>query len=310
MVSPSSSAAARGNAPLADTIVVAALYHFTQVTCPENLAAQLRRCAAAAGLQGTLIVASEGLNGTVAGTRAGIDQLLTWLRAKPSFAGLVHKESPAQRPPFRRLKVKCKAEIVTLGVPGIDPRRGGGRYVAPLDWNALIRVPDTLLIDTRNQYEVEVGSFAGAISPQTDNFRSFPAFVERALDPAMHRRVAMFCTGGIRCEKASAYLKARGFSEVYQLEGGILRYLEAVPACESLWQGECFVFDERVALGHALRPGSHSLCRGCRMPVSPTGRLSPEYEEGVSCARCAPHQSAARKRGLRERQRQMVAFAA
>lgn len=252
--------------PASQPTTVAALYRFTPVDDPAATAAGIENLCRDAAIKGTLIVAGEGLNGTVAGSAPAIDRLLVHLRALPGCSSLDVKFAQAQSMPFVRLRVRVKPEIVTMGVEGIDPRVTVGTYVKPADWNALIADPRTIVVDTRNDYEVAVGTFAGAISPGTRGFREFPDWAAENLDPADKRPVAMFCTGGIRCEKATALLKARGFTEVYHLEGGILRYLEEVAAEHSLWRGDCFVFDERVSVGHGLEQGSHVLCRACGMP--------------------------------------------
>ncbi len=255
-------------------ITVAALYRFARFADPAALRAPLLEACEAAGIKGTLILAGEGINGTIAGTAQGIASVLASIRALPGCADLDVKLSTAEAMPFGRLKVRLKREIVTMGEPDIDPLAAVGTYVAAHDWNALISDPETIVIDTRNAYEVEVGTFAGAINPETRSFREFPAWFrrerERLLGAGKQPKVAMFCTGGIRCEKSTAFLKAQGVEEVYHLQGGILRYLEDVPAEESLWQGECFVFDERVALGHGLTEGEHSLCKSCGRAV-PSG---------------------------------------
>lgn len=260
-------------------------------------------------MRGTLLIAHEGINGTIAGLPDAVAVVLEGIRALPGFADLDVKTSAAEAMPFHRLKVRIKPEIVTLGRPDVDPVRDAGTYVSPQDWNALIRDPTTVVIDTRNDYEGAIGAFEGAIQPNTVRFGDFPDWFEREgrallARPGRHQ-VAMYCTGGIRCEKATAYLKAEGIENVHHLEGGILRYLETVPEAESLWQGECFVFDERVAIGHGLTPGTHTLCRGCRMPLSPEDRASPRYVEGVACARCHDTRDDEQRRGYAERQRQM-----
>jgi UPF0176 protein len=286
---------------------VAALYRFSPVEDPEALRATMQAACEGEGVRGTLLIAHEGVNGTLAGTDAGIASVIATLGAQPGFEALDVKYSTAETMPFHRLKVRIKPEIVTMGRPDVDAH-DAGTYVAPEDWNALIADPDTIVIDTRNDYEVAVGTFEGAIDPRTVSFRDFPAWFEaegRALlDRPEPPRVAMFCTGGIRCEKATALLKAEGVDDVHHLQGGILKYLETVPEADSLWRGECFVFDQRVAVGHALRPGTHSLCHGCRMPVSAEGRTSPLYVEGVCCAACH-HRDPERQAGYAERQRQM-----
>ncbi|RSU54582.1 rhodanese-related sulfurtransferase [Sphingomonas sp. S-NIH.Pt15_0812] len=286
------------------TIRIAALYRFARFDDPAAIRAHLHAAAEAAGIRGTLLVAGEGINGTIAGAPEAIDRMLATIRALPGCAGLQPKFAVAEAMPFHRLKVRLKREIVTMGVADIDPLDEVGTYVAPADWNALIDDPETVVIDTRNDYEVAVGSFVGAVDPETASFRDFPAWVAANRDRLAGRRVAMFCTGGIRCEKATAYLKREGFDDVHHLDGGILRYLEDMPAEDSRWQGECFVFDERVAVGHGLAPGSHALCRACRMPVSAADRASPLHEEGVSCPRCHATRSEEQRAGYAERHRQ------
>ena len=285
------------------SVGVAALYRFAAIDDREGLRDRLRAVCAREGLRGTLLIASEGINGTVAGADAGLDALLAAVRAWPGLAETQAKRAQAGTMPFHRMKIRLKREIVTMGVAGIDAADAGIRVV-PADWNALVDDPDTLLIDTRNAYEVAAGSFAGAIDPGTDSFRDFPAWVDAQGAALAGRRVAMFCTGGIRCEKATAYLKAQGHAQVYHLDGGILRYLEEVPADASRWQGDCFVFDERVAVTHGLAPGSHSLCRGCRMPVSAADRASPLFVDGVSCPACHARRTEAQRAGYAERHRQ------
>jgi UPF0176 protein len=270
------------------------------------LAAACRR----QGIKGTLLLAQEGINGTIAGTPAAIDAILETLRALPGCADLEVKRSTAQTMPFHRLKVRAKREIVTMNRPDIDPL-AAGHYVAPQDWNALITAPGTVTIDTRNDYEVAIGSFAGAVDPATPSFSDFPAWFEANREAiAAAPAVAMFCTGGIRCEKATALLKSEGIENVHHLQGGILKYLETVPPEQSLWHGECFVFDERVAVGHALTPGTHSLCRACRRPIGPADRASPLYEEGVSCPACHASRTDQQRAGYRERHRQELLAAA
>ena len=286
-------------------IRVAALYRFAAFDDPAAIRAALEARARALGIRGTLLVAGEGINGTIAGAPDAVDAMVATIRSLPGCAGLAPKYADAAAMPFHRLKVRLKREIVTLGVAGIDAARDAGTYVSPADWNALVDDPDTVVIDTRNGYEVAVGSFAGAIDPGTEAFRDFPAWVDAHRDELAGKRIAMFCTGGIRCEKATALMKAEGFDDVHHLDGGILRYLEEVPEGESRWRGECFVFDERVAVGHGLAPGSHVLCRGCRMPVSPEDRASPLYAEGVSCPRCHGSRDEVQRAGYAERHRQV-----
>ena len=286
-------------------IRVAALYRFAAFDDPAAIRTALEARARALGIRGTLLVAGEGINGTIAGAPEAVDAMVATIRSLPGCAGLAPKYADAAAMPFHRLKVRLKREIVTLGVAGIDAARDAGTYVSPADWNALVDDPDTVVIDTRNGYEVAVGSFAGAIDPGTDAFRDFPAWVDAHRDELAGKRIAMFCTGGIRCEKATALMKAEGFDDVHHLDGGILRYLEEVPEGESRWRGECFVFDERVAVGHGLAPGSHVLCRGCRMPVSPEDRASPLYADGVSCPRCHGSRDEVQRAGYAERHRQV-----
>ena len=287
------------------TVRIAALYRFARFADPAAIRAHLEAVAEAAGIRGTLLIAGEGINGTIAGSDDGIETMLAAIRALPGCADLAPKFAEAAAIPFHRLKVREKREIVTMGVPDIDPLDDVGTYVAPADWNALIDDPDTVVVDTRNDYEVAIGSFKGAVDPATASFRDFPAWVAAHRDDLAGKRVAMFCTGGIRCEKATAYLKREGVDDVFHLDGGILRYLEEMPAADSRWQGECFVFDERVAVGHALAAGSHVLCRGCRMPVSPADGASPLFVEGVSCPRCHDTRDATRQAGYAERHRQV-----
>jgi UPF0176 protein len=249
-------------------VTVTAFYKFVALTDLPELRETLLARARELGIKGTILLAPEGINATIAGPDSGIRRMLAYLRADPRFADLVSKESHAAEIPFGRLKVRLKREIVTLRRPEADPSRRVGTYVKPEDWNALITDPDVLVLDTRNAYEVGIGTFKGAVDPVTRSFGEFPDFVAASLDPAKHKRVAMFCTGGIRCEKASAYMLSQGFHEVYHLEGGILKYLETIPPDRSLWQGECFVFDERVALEHGVRPGSHVMCKRCGSPIA------------------------------------------
>jgi len=285
-------------------IIVAALYHFATLEDFREMRAPLQAACDAAGIKGSLLLAREGINGTLAGSREGIDALLSYLHADTRLAALEHKESLTDAMPFYRMKVKLKKEIVTLGAPEADPNVCVGEYIRPQDWNALISDPEVLLLDTRNDYEYEVGTFKGAVNPDTRSFREFPDFVNAHYKPEQHKRVAMFCTGGIRCEKASAWMLQHGFESVYHLKGGILKYLELVPEEESLWQGECFVFDERVSVGHGLKQGDYQLCRGCRYPLTPAERQSDAFEEGVSCAHCIDGLSDEKKARLRERQKQ------
>jgi len=289
-------------------VTVAALYRFVSIADPQGVRDAMEQVLADAGIRGTLLIASEGINGTIAGSADGIATALAAIRALPGCADLMPKFSGADTMPFHRLKVRVKREIVTMGVPGTDPTKIVGTYVAPADWNALIADPSTVVIDTRNAYEVKVGTFAGAVDPQTDSFRDFPDWFRANRDRLLagKTQVAMFCTGGIRCEKSTAFLKGEGVDAVYHLDGGILKYLEEVPAEASTWQGECFVFDERVAVGHGLTPGTHELCRGCRMPINADDRASPLFEEGVQCPACAGTRDAATLAAKAERHRQVT----
>ncbi|MGB5260961.1 MAG: rhodanese-related sulfurtransferase [Gammaproteobacteria bacterium] len=286
-------------------IVVCALYHFVRLDDYRALRGTLHDLLLQNGVRGTLLLANEGINGTVAGSRAGIDALLDWLRSDPRLAEIDYKESLTDQLPFRRTRVKLKREIVTMGEPGIDPNRDAGRYVEPSDWNALISDPDVLVVDTRNDYEVRVGTFRNAVNPQTTTFREFPDFVRSRLDRTRHKKVAMFCTGGIRCEKSTAFLRQQGFEEVYHLKGGILNYLEEVGEEDSLWEGECFVFDERITVNQRLEPGRYAQCYACRMPVSASEMADARYEAGVSCPHCHDRLSESHKARCRERERQM-----
>jgi UPF0176 protein len=288
-----------------DTVVVAALYKFVFLPDYQVLRQALLETMQANAVKGTLLLAEEGINGTVSGSREGVDALLAWLRADPRLADLDHKESYCDQQPFYRTKVKLKKEIVTLGVPGVDPNQQVGRYVEAKDWNALISDPEVLLIDTRNGYEVAIGTFEGAIDPKTQSFREFPHYIREHFDPRKHKKVAMFCTGGIRCEKASSYMLSAGFEEVYHLKGGILKYLEEVPREHSKWQGDCFVFDNRVAVGHDLSKGDYDQCHACRNPISIEDRQSVHYSPGVSCPQCWDSLAEKTRAGARERQRQI-----
>jgi len=284
--------------------VVAAMYHFVHILDIEAMKPRLLAHCVANDILGTILLAHEGLNATVAGSREGIDSLLAYLRADARFASLIHKESQAPAPPFLRMKVKLKREIVTMGVPATDPTELTGTRVDAVQWNQLIEDPDVLVVDTRNAYEHGIGSFKNAVSPETETFREFPEFVKNKLDPEKHQKIAMFCTGGIRCEKASNYLLKEGFAEVYHLDGGILRYLETVNEQASLWRGECFVFDDRVAVDANLAPGSYSQCSACRWPLSAADRASRHYEHGISCPHCHDKLSAEKIAGLSERKHQ------
>jgi UPF0176 protein len=292
-------------------VLVAAFYRFATLDCLPALRAELLQLAAAEAVRGSILLAAEGVNGTIAGPDAGVQAVLARLRQVAGLERLEAKFSRAEAQAFRRLKVRLKREIVTLGQPDVAPYLGSavGAHVPPQQWDALIADPHTLVIDTRNAYEVAIGTFEGAIDPGTDSFRAFPAWVERKLRPLVAERqpkaIAMFCTGGIRCEKATAYLQQQGFEGVHHLQGGILRYLEEIPEERSSWRGECFVFDQRVAVNHRLEPGQHSLCHACGLPLAPADRQLPSYVEGVSCRHCIDRFSDADRARFAERQRQM-----
>jgi len=286
-----------------------AFYGFTAMEGLPALQQELKALAEQGSVRGTILLAEEGVNGTISGPDAGVTAVLDRLRQLPGLGGLEAKFSRAEQQTFHRLKVRLKREIVTMGCPTVKPAEQVGTYVPPEQWNALIADPDTLVVDTRNRYEVEVGSFAGAIDPGTESFREFPAWVEQTLRPLVEetqpKAIAMFCTGGIRCEKSTAYLLQQGFENVHHLQGGILRYLEEIPEERSSWQGECYVFDQRVSVNHQLQPGSYSLCHACGLPVSPAQRLEPSYREGISCPHCIDRFSDADRERFAERQRQM-----
>src|SRR5690554_5267866 len=290
---------------MSNNIVVCALYKFAVLNDYKDLRQPLLNLMLEKDVHGTLLLAREGINGTIAGSREGIDAVKAWIASDDRFDGVDYKESFVEFQPFKRTKVKLKKEIVTMGVQGIDPKRVVGTYVDPKEWNDLISDPEVLLVDTRNQYEVEIGTFKNAVNPATDTFREFPEYVKQNLDPQKHTKVAMFCTGGIRCEKSTAYLKEKGFPEVYHLKGGILKYLEEVPPEESLWEGECFVFDNRVSVNHALEKGVYDQCHACRIPITESDKADIRYEKGVSCPRCHDELSAEQRESFRERQRQM-----
>ena len=287
------------------TVVVAALYRFANFPDFESFRGPLHEIMLGAQVRGTLLLASEGINGTIAGSREGVDTVLGWLQQDSRFSGLETKESRVDKNPFYRCKVKLKKEIVTMGVEDIDPNDIVGTYVDAKDWNDLLNDPEVLLLDTRNKYEIEIGSFKDAVNPNTDSFRDFPAYVEGNLDPAKHKKVAMFCTGGIRCEKSTAYLKQQGFDEVYHLKGGILRYLEVVPRRQSKWQGECFVFDNRVTVDHDLGKGHYDQCHACRMPITEQDKLRERYQKGISCHHCFNNHTEEQVGRYAERERQI-----
>lgn len=295
--------------PAAPRYLTAALYQFVDLPDFAELRAPLQALCESHGVRGMLLLAHEGINGTIAGPAEGVQAVLAWLRKDPRFAALQHKEAATDAMPFYRMRVRLKKEIVTLGVPGLNPARNAGTYVKPEDWNALIEDPGVVVIDTRNDYEVGIGTFDRAINPHTRSFSEFPAWVAEQSQPggvlAGNPKVAMFCTGGIRCEKSTAFLKSQGFEEVYHLEGGILKYLETVPEESSRWHGDCFVFDERVSVGHGLVRGHHQLCRSCRMPLGEAELQSPHYVPGVSCPYCHGTRTPEQERALAERERQV-----
>ncbi len=286
-------------------ITVCALYKFVRLEDFEALREPLQQQMLDHHVKGTLLLAIEGINGTIAGPAEGIAAVLSWLAKTPNLGEIVTKESYHAANPFNRTKVKLKKEIVTMGVEGIDPRHVVGTYVKPEDWNALISDPEVLLVDTRNDYEVEIGTFKDAKNPNTTTFREFPDYVKENLDTEQHKKVAMFCTGGIRCEKSTAYLKEQGFDEVYHLEGGILKYLEEVPEEESLWQGECYVFDGRVAVNHKLEKGQYDMCNACRLPITEDDKQSDQYEAGVSCPKCFGTHTDEQLKRFRDREKQV-----
>ena len=286
------------------TYIVATFYKFVTISDLEAKQKQILAWCEEKSIKGTIILASEGINGTIAGTQKAIASVVTLLRSIDGLADLEYKKSTAQKPPFARLKVKLKSEIVTLGMPEVDPSQRVGKYVDPENWNEIISDPEVVVIDTRNDYEVEIGSFKRAKNPDTESFREFPEYIEENLNPNKHTKVAMFCTGGIRCEKASSYMLSQGFKEVYHLKGGILKYLENVSSEESLWEGECFVFDERVAVKEGLEPGSHELCYACGHPISEQDKQSPKYESQISCPHCYEQLTPEKKARQEDRRRQ------
>ena len=286
-------------------IVVCALYKFVRLTQPQRLQQPLLDLMLQRQVRGTLLLATEGINGTIAAPRTDLDAVLDWLRSHAEFQDLECKESLTSTAPFKRSRVKLKKEIVTMGVEDIDPAQSTGTYVDPADWNQLIADPEVLVVDTRNDYECEVGTFANAVNPHTESFREFPDYAKKQLLPHKKRKIAMFCTGGIRCEKSTAFLKQQGFDEVYHLRGGILKYLEEVPQEQSLWEGECFVFDDRVTVNHRLEKGSYDQCHACRRPITEEDKLSQHYVAGASCPRCYLDISADKKARLLEREKQM-----
>lgn len=291
---------------MSSKIVIAAFYKFFGFDDYAEQKEPLEAFCKAHDVFGTILVAHEGINGTIAGPREGIDGVLAYLRSDARMADLEHKESFADEVPFHRMKVRLKKEIVSMGVPDVSPTKKVGTYVPPTEWNKLITDPEVTVIDTRNEYEYAVGTFYNAWNPDTFSFRQFPEFVDKNLDPQKHKKVAMFCTGGIRCEKSTAYLKEQGFEEVYHLKGGILKYLEEIPQEQSLWQGECFVFDNRVAVNHALEKGQYDQCHGCRHPITEEEKQSEFYLQGVACPRCYDKQTPEQRERFAERQKQIT----
>ncbi|ESA34796.1 upf0176 protein ycea [Leptolyngbya sp. Heron Island J] len=283
---------------------VITFYKFVQLDDFADLQQPLRELCQVHNIKGTILLALEGINATVTGTDEGLDALLFHLKQDPRLSDLTHKTSWAEEQPFARMKVKLKKEIVTLGQPEVSPTKKVGTYIEPKDWNQVIAAPDVVVIDTRNNYEVDIGSFHGATNPETNSFREFPDYAAQQLDPTQHKKVAMFCTGGIRCEKASSYLLEQGFEQVYHLKGGILKYLEEVPAEDSLWEGECFVFDERVTVQHGLEPGNYAMCHGCGYPVSDEDMQSFHYEPGIACPHCYDKLSETQRARFAERVKQ------
>ena len=284
---------------------ICALYKFTRLDDFEDIQKPLRLFLDSLSVKGTLLLAREGINGTISGSKESLENVLDYLKADERFHGLEYKFSYSKKIPFRRLKVKLKKEIVTMGLTEIDPTHSVGTYVKPKDWNNLINDPDVVLIDTRNNYEYEIGSFQGAINPNTETFREFPSFTKNTLEKYRNKKIAMFCTGGIRCEKSTAYLKSKGYENVFHLQGGILKYLEEVKEEESLWQGECFVFDDRVAVKHNLEQGQYDQCHACRFPITEEDTKHPHYEKGASCPRCFGTKNSDQLRRYREREKQV-----
>ena len=290
--------------------LTAAFYKFVELPDFKQLKGPLTACCEQQQVKGTILLAEEGINSTIAGVPESVHAVLEYLRRDPRLADLVHKEAFTDEMPFYRMKVRLKREIVTMGVPGVSPTKMAGTYVKPEEWNKLLDDPSVVFVDVRNDYEVSLGTFKGALDPKTKSFSELPTWVREQAALRNKPKVAMFCTGGIRCEKSTAFMRAEGFSEVYHLEGGILKYLETIPKEKSRWEGECFVFDERVSVGHGLKPGDYELCRSCRMPLGDVERASPHYVRGLSCAQCHDQTSDEKKASLRERQRQVDIAAA
>jgi UPF0176 protein len=286
-------------------IVVCALYKFTALDHAASFRASLHAMLEDCNILGTILVAREGINGTIAGSRIDMDQFLGWLKSQPGFADIDVKESINLHPPFKRTRVKLKKEIVTMGVEDLDPRTSAGTYVEPEEWNNLLNDPEVLVVDTRNEYEIKVGKFENSINPHTRNFREFPTFAKTRLNPVKHKKIAMYCTGGIRCEKSTAFLKQQGFEQVFHLKGGILKYLERIPEEQSKWQGECFVFDERVTVDHRLQKGSFDQCHACRLPITGEDKKHEKYRQGVSCPYCYDSSTEQDKVRYAEREKQV-----
>jgi UPF0176 protein len=289
-----------------ENLVVVTFYKFVSFPDYQEKRSPLLSHCKAQNIQGSILLAQEGINGTIAGTRENIDSVIGYLQSDERFRDLQVKESLTETNPFKRLKVKLKKEIVTLGIPEVNPNEKVGNYVPPQEWNDLITNPEVILIDTRNDYEVEIGTFKGAKNPHTQSFREFPEYIKTHLDPQKNQKVAMFCTGGIRCEKATSFLLNEGFKEVYHLQGGILKYLEEIPPQESLWEGECFVFDQRVALTHGAKKGNHEMCLGCGHPITKDDKLSPQYEEGICCPYCYEDLTPQKRMRQEEKMRQLA----
>ena len=285
-------------------------YHFVELNDYQDLQPSIQKFCDEQMLKGTILLANEGINGTLSGDEEAIRAFHKYIKANPlfnkKFTGLAHKESWASNNPFYRMKVRLKKEIVALGVPGVSPIKKVGQYVKPSDWNQLISDPDTIVIDTRNGYEVDIGSFKGSINPNTETFREFPQYIDKKINPNKDKKIAMFCTGGIRCEKATSLMLEKGFNNVYHLKGGILKYLEEIPKEESLWEGECFVFDQRVAVTHNLLEGHYDQCYACRHPLSPSEIKSVKYTPGVSCPYCYNNISLKKRDSFKERQKQIL----
>ena len=284
---------------------ICALYKFTRLDDFETIQLPLKGFLDSLSVKGTLLLAREGINGTISGNQASLEKVLEYLQSDSRFLGLEYKFSYSKKTPFKRLKVKLKKEIVTMGLTEIDPTHSVGTYVKPKDWNKLINDPDVVLIDTRNNYEYEIGSFKGAVNPKTETFREFPSFTKNSLEKYRNKKIAMFCTGGIRCEKSPAYLKSQGYKDVFHLQGGILKYLEEVNEDESLWEGECFVFDDRVAVKHNLEQGQYDQCHACRFPITKEDTMHPHYEKGASCPRCFGTKNSNQMSRYREREKQV-----